>query len=57
MMADLSSELPLPLSDYFWAGADLVVDLGGLRRLTQFLSDAGLQGILAHEQGRLQFLP
>lgn len=57
MMADLGSELPLPLSGDFRAGADLLVDLWGLRRLTQLLSDAGQQGLLAHEQGRLQFLP
>lgn len=56
MMADLGSELPLPVSGDFRAGADLLVNVGGLRRLTQVLSDTGLQGLLAHEQGRLQFL-
>lgn len=49
MMADLSSELPLPLSGDFRAGADLWVDLRGLRRVTQLLGQAGLQGLLAHE--------
>lgn len=56
-MADLGSELPLPLSGDFGAGADLLVDLGGLRRLTQLLCDTGQQGLMAHEQSRLQFLP
>lgn len=57
MMADLGSELPLPLSSDLRAGADLLVGGGGLRRLTQLLGDAGQQGLLAHEQGRLKFLP
>lgn len=57
MMADLDSELPLPLSGDFRAGADFLVDLEGLRRLTELLSDTGQQGLLAHEQGRLQLLP
>lgn len=56
-MADLGGELPLPLRGDFGAGAaDLLVDRGRLRRLTQLLSDTGLQGVLTHEQGRLQFL-
>lgn len=57
MMADLCSELPLPLSGDFCTVADLLVDLGGLWRLGHLLRDAGQQGLLAHEQGRLQFLP
>ena len=57
MMADLGSELPLPLSGDFCTVADLLVDLGGLWRLVHLLRDAGQQGLLAHEQGRLQFLP
>ena len=55
-MADLGSKLPLPLSGDFRAGADLLVDLCGLRRFTLLLCNTGLQGLLAHEQGRLQFL-
>lgn len=56
-MADLGSKLPLPVSGDFRVGADTLVDLGRLRRLTQLLSDTGQQGLLAHEQSRLQFLP
>lgn len=48
-MADLSSELPLPLSGDFVA-ADLGVHLSGLRRLIQLIGDTGLKGLLAHEQ-------
>lgn len=57
MVADLGSELPLPISGDLGAGADLLVGLGGLRRLTQLLGDTGQQGLLAREQGRLQFFP
>lgn len=49
MMPDLGSELPLPLSGDFRAGSDFLVDLRGLRRLTQLLGDTGLQGLLAYE--------
>lgn len=52
-MAHLGSELPLPFSGKFCTEADLWVNLGGLRRLTQLLGDTGL---LAREQSGLQFL-
>lgn len=55
--ADLGSELSLPLGGDFRAGGDLLVDLGGLRTLAELLRDAGLQGLLTHEHGGLQFLP
>lgn len=56
-MADLGGEVPLPLGGEFSAGADLWVDLqGGRSRLAQLLGDTGLQGLLTHEQGGLQFL-
>lgn len=54
-MADLGSELPLPLCSEFRAG--LLVGVGRLRRLTQLLGDTGQQGLLAREQGGLKFLP
>lgn len=57
MMADLCSELSLSLSGDFRAGADLLLDLGGLVRLAELLGDAGLQRLLAHKHGRLQLLP
>ena len=56
MMADLGGELPLPLCGEVRAGADLWINLGGLRNLAQLLSDTGLQGLLTHEHGGLQFL-
>lgn len=56
-MADLGCQLPLPLGSDLGGGVDLLLGVGGLRRLAQLLGDAGQRGLLAYEQGRLKFLP
>lgn len=54
---DLGGKFPLPLSGDLRGGVDLLLAIGGLRRLVQLLSDTGQRRLLAHQQSGLQLLP
>lgn len=55
--ADLGSELPLPVGGHLRAEGGPRVCLGHCSGLTGVLGDEGLKGLLARQQGGLQFLP
>lgn len=52
-MADLGSELLLPLVGDLRAGAGPLIRVKGLMRLIQLLGNTGLKGLQARQQGGL----